>query len=176
MEKIKKIIIENENIKMEFGDRELSIPLKQDYVKKIINKALEESKEDLQNLSFYKKCANICLYPLLGAIGMFIGAYVAKFIAMDLVLIMCGGLAGMSLVGYSVFKFAEAKTEEHAYNNEYWLEIRDLAINKIKHGKDNKKKKTVTKTNNYQKSNNKVNHFYNNLTEEDEMIKSSRKL
>lgn len=176
MEKIKKITIENENLKIEFDSKELSIPLKQEYVKKRINKALEETREDLQNLSFYKKCANICLYPLLAAIGTVVGAYFANFIAMDLVLILCGGLSGISLVGYSVFKIAEVKTEEQAYNNEYWQEISEIAINKIKQEKENKKKKTAVKTNNNQKSTNKVTKFYNNLTEEDELVKSSRKL
>lgn len=176
MSKINNITIDDNELQMEFNGKELSIPLTQEYVKKLLDKALLECSDDLRNLKFYKMGAKICIYPLLFAIAAFLGAFFANFIAMDLATIMCGGMAGMSLIGYSIFKYAEIKTTERAYNNEYWLEIRDMALNNIKHGQENKKKKVSTKVYDNKKTTTNVNRFYNNLTEEDEITKSGRKL
>lgn len=176
MNKINNIIIDDNDLKIEFDNKELTIPLTQKYVKKLLDKALLECGEDLKNLKFYKMGAKICIYPLLFAIASFLGAAFSNFIAMDLAVIMCGGMAGMSLLGYSVFKYVEIKTEERAYNNKYWLELRDVALNSIKHGEEKSRKKVVTKVNNNKKTNTNVNRFYNNLTDEEEIIKSSRKL
>ena len=50
-----------------------------------------------------------------------------------------------------------------------------MALNNIKHGQENKKKKVSTKVYDNKKTTTNVNRFYNNLSEE-EITKSSRKL
>ncbi len=175
MSKIKKITLDQEFIKMEFDDNELSIPRNQDYVKNYMNSALSESHSHLKDSKFYKFGSKICSFAMIYAVSMFLVCYFADFLLMDLIAMICGGLGGFSLVSYSLFKLAETKSLEKAYNNEYWLKIRDIAVNNINKAKEPKKQKVVSKT----ISGNKVvktNTFHNNLIEEDEITKSGRKL
>lgn len=175
MDKIKKITLDDEFVKMEFGDNELSIPRNQDYVKKYMNDALAESHRHLKNSKFYKFGAKICSFAMIYSISMFLGCYLADFLLIDLMAIICGGLGGFSLLTYSLFKLADTVTLEKAYNNEYWLKIRDTAVNNITKAKEQKKQKVVSKTINRNKVV-RANTFHNNLTEEEEITKSGRKL
>lgn len=175
MNKIKKITLDDEFIKMEFDNNELSIPRDQDYVKEYMSNALSESHRYLKDSRFYKFGSKICSFAMVYAAGMFLGCYISGFLLMDLIAVICGGLGGFSLISYSLFKLAENKSLEKAYNNEYWLEIRDIAVNNIHKAKEQKKQKIVSKT----VGSNKVvktNTFHNNLTEEEEITKSGRKL
>lgn len=175
MNKIKKITLDNEFIKMEFDNSELSIPRNQDYVKEYMSGALSESHRHLKNSKFYKFGAKICSFAMIYSISMFLGCYLADFLLIDLMGIICGGLGGFSLFAYSLFKLADTVALEKAYNNKYWLKIRDTAVNNVNKAKEQKKQKVVTKT----IDSNKVvrtNTFHNNLTEEAEITKSGRKL
>ena len=175
MNKIKKITLDDEFIKMEFDDNELSIPRNQDYVKKYMSNALSESHSHLKNSKFYKFGAKICYFAMIYSISLFLGCYLADFLLIDFMAIFCGGLGGFSLFTYSLFKLADTAALERAYNNEYWLKIRDTAVNNVNKVKEQKKQKVVTKTIDSNK-NVKTNTFYNNLTEEKEITKSGRKL
>lgn len=175
MDKIKKITLDDEFIKMEFDDSELSIPRNQDYVKENMNNALSESHSHLKNSKFYKFGAKICSFAMIYSISLFLGCYLADFLLIDLMAIICGGLGGFSLFTYSLFKLADTVALERAYNNEYWLKIRDNAVNNINKAKEHKKQKVVSKTINSNKVV-RTNIFHNNLTEEDEITKSGRKL
>ncbi len=175
MGKITKIILDKDFIKMEFDDNELSIPRNQDYVEKNMNDALLESYNDLRDSRFYRKGAKICSYAMIYAAGLFFGCYLADIVLLKLMAVLCSGLGGLSLVSYSFFKLSEIKSLEKAYNNEYWLKIRDLAVNNINKTKESKKQKVITKNINSNKKV-KTNTFYNNLNEVEEITKSSRKL
>lgn len=175
MDKITKIVLDKDFIKMEFDSNELSIPRSQDYVKKYIKDALLESHDDLKDSIFYRKGAKICSYAMLYTIGLFLGCCLANPLLLELIAIVCSGLGGLSLVSYSIFKLAETKSLEKAYNNESWLKIRDLAVNNINKAKESKKQKVATKTINNSKKI-KTNTFYNNLTEVQEITKRGRKL
>ena len=175
MKKIKKITLNDKFIKMDFENNELSIPRNQEYVKNYIKDALLESHSYLKDSRFYRTGAKICSFAIMYSIAMFLGCYLADFLLLDLMAMICGGLGGFSLVTYSLFKLAETKSLEKAYNNEYWLKICEEAINNINKAKEPKKQKVISKT----IDNNKVvrtKTFYNNLSEDEEITKSSRKL
>lgn len=175
MSKIKKIVLDDEFIKMEFDDNELSIPRNQDYVKKYMSNALSESHSYLKNSKFYKFGAKVSFYVMIWNVSLFLGCYLTNFLPIELIAIIYGGLSGLSLVTYSLFKLADTVSLEKAYNNEYWLKIRDTAVNNVNKVKEQKKQKVVTKTIDSNKVV-KTNTFHNNLTEEEEITKSGRKL
>lgn len=174
MEKIKKISLDDQVIKMDLENHELSIPLNQDYVKKYINNALLETKTYLKDFKFYKFGSNVCKLACLFSISMFIGCALADFLLLDLMAMLCGGLGGVSLLSFTLFKLLEKKSLIKAYNNEYWTKIKEVAIKNI--DKSNDKKKSSTKAQDNKKEQNRTTNFHNNLMEESEITKSGRKL
>lgn len=178
MNAIRHIECINDSIKMTIKDNyELNIPVKNEYTKNLINKALASNKFIEKDIKFYNRCANISLFPVwLSAILLLTGISL-NFIAMDLVLICCGGMTAVSLMTNGVLKLVTTKLRQKANNNPYWTELYNYALNSIKNNNDSKvktneinevsknKQEIVQKTS----VNNSVYHFTRNEIIQDEV-------
>lgn len=142
MSKIKNIDYNSEYIEIESSDKYIyKIPNNNSYVRDLLYKGISINKELNKDIKYYDKCADICMYPIWIALGFLIYGLATNFILLDMVLIACGGIAGLSLVGTTIFKIASKKLKNKANNNEYFTKLYEYAKSggKIK---DNQKQKT----------------------------------
>lgn len=174
MKKIKKIALDDKVIKMDLEDYELSVPLNKDYVKENIDKALSETKIYLRDFKFYKFSSRVCKLVIILSAGLYLGCFLSDFILLEFMNMLCGGLGCFSLMGYGLSKLFEKKALEKAYNNDYWLAIKDAAFNNITN--NNEKKKVSSKKEVKENTDVKVNNFHNNLPEEKEFTKVYKKI
>lgn len=172
MKKIENIEYNNEYIKIESADNYIyKIPNNNSYVRNLLYKGISVSQEMKQTINFCNKCSNICLLPIWVALGFVAYGVMTNFIALDLLLILCGGMTTIALTGRMVFKSVEKKLKKKAKNNEYFTKLYEYAING---GKINNKKQNKMKQNNKQanyskttaiiKNNNQINNSSYNLT------------
>lgn len=153
MDKIKNIEYNNEYIEIESSNQYLyKIPNNNSYIRELLYKGINENKELYNDIKYYNKCANICMYPIWVALGILIYALVTNFILLDMILIGCGVLSGLSLMGTTIFKMVSKKLNNQANNNEYFTRIYEYAISggKIKDNKKQKEYQSV-KLNEYSK-------------------------
>ncbi len=152
MDKINNIEYDSEYIKIESSDKYIyKIPNNNSYVRDLLYKGIGDNKELAKDIKYYDKCADICIYPIWIALGFLIYGLATNFILLDMVLIGCGGIAGLSLVGTTIFKIASKKLKNKANNNEYFTKLYEYAISG---GKTKDKQKTAqnVKLNEYSKS------------------------
>lgn len=173
MNKIKNIKYKNNYIEIEVKDYVYKIPVKSDYVKKLVNKAVIENKDLYKDIKYYDKCANICLYPIWLAVGLLLYGIMSNFILMNLMLFCCGGITGLSLIGTSIFKIASKKLKDEANNNEYFTKLYEYALTGKKESSNERTKQTVksnvVEKNTPAKSSNIRYHLVNNEIMQDEV-------
>lgn len=158
MDKINNIEYDNEYIKIESSDKYIyKIPNNNSYVRDLLYKGISANKKINKDIKYYDKCSDICIYPILGSLGFVLYALATNFILLDLILIGCGGVTGLSLVGTGVFKLVSKNLKEKANNNEYFSKLYEYAISggKIKDKNKQQTSKSI-KSEQYQKSKNQI--------------------
>lgn len=136
MSKIKNIEYNNEYITLETENNIYRIPNNNTYVRNLLYKGIDSNKSLDKDIKFYDNCATISVYPIWIALAFVIYGIATKFILLDLIMIGAGGMAGLSLLGTTVFKFVEKKLKNKANNNEYFTQIYEYAKNGGKIGKN----------------------------------------
>lgn len=154
MNKINNIEYNNEYVEIESSDKYIyKIPNNNSYVRDLLYKGISMNKELNKYIKYYDKCADICMYPIWVSLGFVLYALATNFILLDMVLIACGGITALSLVGTNVFKLASKNLKEKANNNEYFTKIYEYALSGGK-TKENKRKESLrnVRSNEYSKS------------------------
>ena len=154
MKKIKNIEYNSEYIEIESSDKYIyKIPNNNSYVRELLYKGISMNKELNKNIKYYDKCANICMYPIWISLGFILYGLATNFLLLDMVLIACGGVTALSLVGTNIFKLVSKNSKEKADNNEYFTKIYEYALNGGKN-KENKKQQSLknVKSNEYSKT------------------------
>lgn len=166
MDKITNIEYNKDYIKLEISNKIIyKIPNNNDYIKNLLQKGINENQGLEKDIKFYDNCANICIYPTWIALGFLVYGVISKFILLDLILILAGGMAGISLVGTAVFKIMSHKSENKANNNKNFIKIYEYAKNggRVNNLQSNNTKQDIKNSNhNQMSSTNKNNYNYNN--------------
>lgn len=145
MTKIKNIEYNSEYIEIESSDKYVyKIPNNNSYVRNLLYKGISANEEFAKYIKYYDKCADICIYPTWIALGFLVYGLATNFILLDLVLIGCGGLSGLSLVSTIIFKTVSKNLKNKANNNEFFTKLYEYAISG---GKTNDKQKQKTSQN-----------------------------
>ena len=154
MNKIKNVEYNSEYIEIESSDKYIyKIPNNNSYVRDLLYKGISMNKELNRDIKYYDKCADICMYPIWVSLGFVLYGLATNFILLDMVLIACGGITALSLVGTNIFKLVSKNLKEKADNNEYFTKIYEYALNSGKN-KENKKQQSLknVKSNEYSKT------------------------
>ena len=165
MDKITNIEYDKDYIKLEISNKIIyKIPKSDSYIKNLLEKGINENRRLEKDIKFYDTCANICIYPTWIALGFLVYGVISNFIAMDLILIFAGCMAGVSLVGTAVFKIVSNKINKKVNNNEHFMKIYEYAKNGGKANNlqnQNTKRNVKTSDNNQMSSVHKNNYNYN---------------
>lgn len=152
MEKIKGIEYNNEYIELETSDKYIyKIPNNNSYVRNLLYNGIKNNKQLDKDIKYYDKCADICIYPIWVSVGFLVYSIVTNFILLDMILIGCGALTGLSLLGTTVFKLVNRNLKIKANNNEYFIKLYEYAKSGGKSKDD--KKMSIQKNNQNVKSN-----------------------
>ena len=106
-----------------------------------------------KDIKYYDKCADICVYPIWVSLGFILYGLATNTLVLDLIMMLSGGIVGLSLTGTIVFKMVSKKFKDMANNNEYFTKIYEYALNGGKN-KENKKQDSLinVKSNEYAKN------------------------
>lgn len=161
MANIKDISILDGKINMEIEDGYvIDIQVKDEQSLKFFSKAYSETKYDLKSIKYYNKCADISLFPIWISLVLLAGGYVTNFALMDMLLIVCGGMSGLSLLSLGTFKLVSSRLKSKVCSNKYWHQLYNYTLENKKTNFNSKSKK-IEKSNNRQYSGNNITYSYN---------------